>query len=130
VDRAILFRFHREPAVCRTRLELLRSLNPGVPIYGLGEPIGLDGAFEDLHVIEDRPPEWKWQHGDLAVADWYRAVGRERPFDVLRLVVDHRRGEVQTRRRLPPVARVRRPGTRIRRRGTVLSLPRGDLPPR
>jgi len=86
MERVILFRFHREPDVCRTRLELLRSLNPGVPIYGLGEPIGLDGAFEHLHVIEDRPPEWKWQHGDLAVADWYRAVGRERPFDVLHLI--------------------------------------------
>lgn len=86
MDRIVLFRFHRDPDVCRSRLDRLRLLNPGVPIYGLGERIGLADEFEHLHVVEDRDAEWKWMHGDLAAADWYREVGHAADFDVVHLV--------------------------------------------
>ncbi|PSQ17462.1 hypothetical protein BRD00_07045 [Halobacteriales archaeon QS_8_69_26] len=86
MERIVVFRFHRDPEVCRSRLRLLRQLNPGVPIYGLGERIGLEGEFEDLHVIDDRDAEWKWKNGDLALARWFRAVGHEVDFDVAHVV--------------------------------------------
>lgn len=86
MDRIVVFRFHRDPDLCRSRLRVLRRLNPGVPVYGLGEPIGLAGEFADLHVIGDRDAEWKWQHGDLALARWFREVGRAVEFDVVHVV--------------------------------------------
>lgn len=86
MDRVVVFRFHRDPEVCRSRLDLLRRLNPEVPVYGLGERIGLAEEFEDLHVIEDRDPDWQWRHGDLALARWFREVGRDLAFDRLHLV--------------------------------------------
>ena len=84
--RIVVFRFHGNPDLCRSRLRLLRRLNPGVPVYGLGERIGLADEFADLHVIDDRAAEWKWKNGDLALARWFEAVGREVEFDVVHVV--------------------------------------------
>jgi hypothetical protein len=45
VKRLIVFRFHKAPLVCRSRIALLRRLNPDVPICGLfGGPHGIRGA--------------------------------------------------------------------------------------
>jgi hypothetical protein len=72
---------------------LLRRLNPGVPIYGLfggdrrlpriaaARLLGLDGLY-----ASPRGARWSWQHGDLALAAWYRDVGHRLAFDVLHLV--------------------------------------------
>jgi len=84
--RIVVFRFHENPDLCRSRLRLLRRLNPGVPVYGLGERIDLADEFTDLHVIDDRDAEWKWKNGDLALARWFEAVGREVEFDVVHVV--------------------------------------------
>jgi hypothetical protein len=74
-------------------VELLRQLNPSVPIYGLfggsnvliravgRQLVGLDG----LHRSRESA-RWNWQHGDLALAAWYRDVGSTLQFDVLHLV--------------------------------------------
>lgn len=86
MDRIAVFRFHRDPGVCRTRLQLLRRLNPEVPVYGLGERIGLADEFADFHAIDGRDEEWAWKHGDLALAEWYREVGHAVEFDVAHLV--------------------------------------------
>jgi hypothetical protein len=86
MDRVVVFRFHRNPAVCRSRLELFRTLNPDVPVYGLGEPIGIDDALEHRHTVDGGDGDWAWQHGDLALADWYREVGRDLSFDVVHVV--------------------------------------------
>jgi hypothetical protein len=79
--------------VCRSRVSLLRALNPDVPIYGLfGGPRRLpDGALRALVGLDglscspERGP-WSWQHGDLALAAWFREAGRPLRFDVLHLV--------------------------------------------
>jgi hypothetical protein len=95
--RLVVFRFHRAPLVCRSRVTLLRELNPGVPIVGLfGGDVGIKGApvrfggkaalgLDALYSSSDSPA-LNWQHGDLVLAGWYREVGHTLRFDVLHLV--------------------------------------------
>ncbi len=95
MQRLILFRFHDHLDVCRSRLELLRHFNPGVPIHGLyGGPLGsgvsahqaLAPLLDTTWEIPVEDPAWKWQHGDLALVDWYWAVGQALDFEVLHLL--------------------------------------------
>jgi hypothetical protein len=97
VARLVVFRFDHDPLVCRSRVRLLRRLNPGVPIVGLyGGEAGLRRIAHrlgsrpiltlDSFFASPRAGRWNWQHGDLALAAWYRAVGRLLPFDVVHLV--------------------------------------------
>jgi hypothetical protein len=87
--RLVVFRFHKAPLVCRSRVALLRRLNPDVPIYGLfggrsvlgKRLVGLDGLYSS-----PAPADWNWKHSDLVLARWYRDVGHTLPFDVLHLV--------------------------------------------
>ena len=92
MKRAVLFRFHRAPRVCRSRVSLLRELNPGVPVYGLfggrrlpaallSQLVDLDGVY-----VSHGSDRWNWQHGDFALTAWYRAVGSHLDFDVLHVV--------------------------------------------
>jgi hypothetical protein len=97
VERIIVFRFHKAPRVCRSRVALLHELNPGVPIYGLfgGERglrglglrvganalIGLDGLYSSAGT-----GRWNWQHSDLVLAAWYRDVGFRIPFDIVHVI--------------------------------------------
>jgi len=97
VRRIVVFRFDRNPRICRERIDLLRRLNPGVPIVGLygggggyraaafrigSRPaLGLDSFYRSRH-----SGRWNWQHGDLALAAWYRDAGRHLGFDVVHLV--------------------------------------------
>lgn len=82
----VVFRFHRAPEACRRVLRLVRRLNPGVSIHGLGERIGIADALDTLHVIEGRDAEWHWKDGDLVLCEWFEAVGRELSFDRLHLI--------------------------------------------
>jgi hypothetical protein len=93
----VVFRFDRNPLVCRARVRTLRRLNPGVPVVGLyGGAAGYRGAsFRlgsrgvvglDSFYASRRTGQWNWQHGDLALAAWYRDVGHRLEFDVLHLV--------------------------------------------
>jgi hypothetical protein len=95
VRRIVLFRFHQNQAVCRNRLDLLRRHNPGTPLYGLyggdetlfprvAQSIGQE--FSHLYCLSGKTAAWKWLHGDLAVREWHRAVGRELEFDMLHVV--------------------------------------------
>ncbi len=78
--------------MCRSRIALLRALNPSVPIYGLFGGSKLERSvakmlldLEGLYV-STRPERWNWQHSDLAVAAWYREVGSRVPFDVAHVI--------------------------------------------
>lgn len=90
--RLILFRFHRDPAVCHARIEQLRSLNPGVPIHGLyGGPQADARAMvrlplDELFTVPLDDAYWKWRNGDLCVRWWYRELGRHARFDVAHVV--------------------------------------------
>ena len=92
MKRAVLFRFHKAPLVCRSKVSLLRRLNPGVAVYGLfgggwmptaalRHLVGLDSVY-----VSRRSDRWNWQHGDFALTDWYRAVGSRLDFDVLHVL--------------------------------------------
>jgi hypothetical protein len=94
LQRVIVFRFHAAYGVCRNRLDHLRRLNPGVPIFGLygGESAGfaearrsLSGHLEHVWEIPATEAAWKWRHGDLSLLRWYRELGQQLSFDVLHL---------------------------------------------
>ena len=92
-----MFRFDRDPLVCRGRVQLLRALNPGVPICGVfggdrgykrallrlagTSVLRLDGLY-----CSPRGAEWNWKNGDLVLADWYREAGHRIDFEVAHLV--------------------------------------------
>ncbi len=95
MKRLVLFRFHQNRVVCKNRLDVLRRYNPAIEIHGLygGEEsmypnvqraIGDD--FSSLFCLKGKTAQWKWLHGDLAVREWYQAVGRLLAFDVVHLV--------------------------------------------
>jgi hypothetical protein len=95
--RVILFRFDRDPLVCRGRVELLRALNPGVPICGVfGGARGPRRAFFRLFggsllrldslYCSPRAAEWNWKNGDLVLADWYRKAGHRIDFEIAHVI--------------------------------------------
>jgi len=68
-------------------------LNPSVPIYGLlGGGGKLKGTalktFLDLDGLYSsrESDKWNWQHSDLALAAWYRAVGSQLSFDIVHVI--------------------------------------------
>ena len=97
ITRLVVFRFDRNPLICRSRVRQLRRLNPDVVIAGLyGGAAGLRGALFraasrsllglDSFYASSRDGRWNWQHGDLALAAWFRDVGGRYAFDVAHLV--------------------------------------------
>lgn len=95
MKRIVVFRFHKNAAVCRNRLELLRLFNPSTEFYGLyggderraGSIVRSLGAhLEHCYCIEGRSARWKWQNGDLALAAWFRDFGERVSFDVVHLI--------------------------------------------
>jgi hypothetical protein len=90
---AILFWIYREPEICRDRAELLRRLNPELPLYVLygGQPDdadafrqALDGLHDDFYAF---PMPWsaqrKWMHGDQLLAAWFRDRGADLEWDTV-----------------------------------------------
>lgn len=97
MKRIILFRFDRNPLVCRARVALLRELNPGVSVCGIfgGEQGYRHTAFRlggktflhlDSLYCSPRPGRWSWINLDLALAAWYRDVGFRTDFDTAHVV--------------------------------------------
>ncbi len=93
VRRIIVFRFHKAPLVCRSRVALLRELNPSIAIYGVFG--GKGAAFRvggkalvgvDALYSSRESAQWNWRHSDLVLAAWYRDVGCEIPFDIVHLI--------------------------------------------
>lgn len=96
MKRVVLFRFHKEFEVCRSRIEILRKFNPAIliyPIYG-GSKENLDQAksfccetdLEPFYEVESNDLNWKWKNGDLQIQQWFKAVGRNLTFDFLHLI--------------------------------------------
>ena len=90
----VLFRCHAHASVCANRISLLRTLNPDVRIYSLfggipeaaGELKTVLGNFIDGWYSTERPKEWNWRHGDLAVRKWFLDGGCKVSFGRLYLV--------------------------------------------
>jgi len=92
---ALLFWFYKDPGVCVNHLQILRRLNPAIPVYGLyGGPGNDAGAFRgccdllhDCYTTSAPPdPLWRWRNGDLLLREWYQERGRFLPFDLLAIV--------------------------------------------
>jgi hypothetical protein len=93
---AILFWFYKKPQVCENRLEILRKYNPDTPIYGLygGDPkeanryrLTLCEYLDDFYVFDQqKDTNWKWLHGDLMIATWYRERGIGLSWDTIVVV--------------------------------------------
>lgn len=92
MKRVVLFRFHKNLAVCKNKLALIKKFNPDVPMYGLyGGPIddpegmqkGLKDELLDIYSFADKPDMWKWKNGDLATRLWHQHIGHRIEFDVL-----------------------------------------------
>lgn len=95
MKRIVLFMFHGQWDVCRSRLRLFRRFNPEIEIYGLfgGEAEDLESAqalrgegLLDVFHLRDRSPRWKWANTDLAVRVWFAERGHQIDFDVVHLV--------------------------------------------
>jgi hypothetical protein len=93
---AILFWFYKEPNLCRNRLQILRKYNPEAPIFGLyGGKLEEANKYKEIlgkyldafyTFPQERSPDWKWQHGDLMILDWYRNIGSNLLWDSLVIV--------------------------------------------
>lgn len=87
--RIILFRFHRDFAVCRNHIAIIRAYNPGIEIHGLygGPERDLKKAshlpFDSFFSVPLDDPYWKWLNGDLAIRWWYMEVGNKLRFDLV-----------------------------------------------
>lgn len=95
--RIVVFRFDRDPLVCRDKIQWLRLYNPGIKIFGLyGGPFGYRRAafvsmgrrFLGLDHLYCSPHagRWNWKNGDLALGNWFERVGRHEDFDVLHFI--------------------------------------------
>jgi hypothetical protein len=92
---ASLFWFYKDPSVCVNHLQILRRLNPAMPVYGLyGGSFNNAAAFreccdllDDCYTTSAPPdPQWRWRNGDLLLLEWYQERGRFLPFDLLAIV--------------------------------------------
>jgi hypothetical protein len=97
VKAIVLFRFDRDPYVCRSRIRLLRALNPGIPVHGL---FGGEHGFKrslfalagkraldlDSLYLSPRSGRANWNQGDFLLSHWYRDEGWKIDFDVAYLV--------------------------------------------
>jgi|CXWL01.1.fsa_nt_gi hypothetical protein len=88
----VLLRCHRDAALCRDRLALLRALAPRCALHalfgGADEDFAafraeLGDAVEGCTSVPRRALRWKWLHGDLALAAWFRGHGHNLAFDRL-----------------------------------------------
>jgi hypothetical protein len=90
-----LLHFHSHFDLCAARIGLLRHLNPALEIHGLygGETANLTAARRleqaGLQLVFHDPTRsaaWNKKNTDLAVAQWFRAVGISIPFDRLHVI--------------------------------------------
>lgn len=95
MNRIILFRYHKKPLVCRSRLRQLKKFNPGVKIFGLygGQELEfpkyekyLNSYFEHNYCIKNKTNFWKWKNSDLSTRLWYKNVGKNIEFDMVHII--------------------------------------------
>jgi hypothetical protein len=88
----ILFWFYEKPQVCENHLRLMKKNNPDLRIFGLygGKKKYaqkfkklLDIYLDDFYISSNynKPPSWKWIHGDLMILDWFENRGKNLKWD-------------------------------------------------
>jgi hypothetical protein len=87
--------FHKFFDGCAARVDFLRALNPGLPIWALyGGPASeapraraaMSGRADHFSELPIGDSHWRWKNTDLSVRWWHRAVGTTLTFDVLHVV--------------------------------------------
>lgn len=95
MHRIILFRYHKNPFVCRDRLQQLKNFNPEIKIFGLygGKEDDfprfkkyLNPFLEHNYCIKNKSNHWKWKNSDLAIRLWYKNIGKKLNFDMLHVI--------------------------------------------
>ena len=95
MKRIALFRYHNQANICINRIELFKHYNPYTPVYGLfGGPEEnfdtyqrlLDTYLKGNYCLKEKPDEWKWKNGDLAIRKWYMDYGKDLDFDMLHIL--------------------------------------------
>ena len=95
MHRIILFRYHKNPFVCRDRLWQLKNFNPEIKIFGLygGKEDEfpkfkkyLDPFFEHNYCIKNKSNHWKCKNSDLGIGLWYKNIGKKLEFDMLHVI--------------------------------------------
>jgi hypothetical protein len=95
MKRIILFRFHKNPTICRNRIRLLKKLNPDTQIFGLfgGEEKDykefqkkLRPYLKNIYCIQEKTKLWKWKNCDLALRLWYKEFGNKLSFDMIHVI--------------------------------------------
>lgn len=92
MDRAVLFRFHKNLSLCKRRISLLQNFNPEVPIYGVtDEGVNTteltEAGLEHVLFLDDiLTGREKWKNGDLVIKEWFDQHGHNVPFDVLHVI--------------------------------------------
>lgn len=84
----ILFRFHKSFDVCKQKLELLRRMNPDMPIHGMYGGVGGVEAVPDfckdlldtLYALPFEDKLYSWRNGDICVRWWYKEEGHKHDF--------------------------------------------------
>jgi len=93
--RAVVVVFHKEWQLCRSRVRLLRALNPDIAVHAIlgGSRSEHAEATACLESVVDSSSScrlgdgrWQWQHTDLVIRDWHRHHGRAHAFDVLHVM--------------------------------------------
>jgi hypothetical protein len=89
MKRIIVFRYHDQLDVCKSRLMLLKQFNPNTPIYGLyGGPedqysdyeSGLSELLSANYCFKGKDAKWKWKNGDLVILEWFKDFGKDIDF--------------------------------------------------
>lgn len=88
MSEIILFRYHRDFAVCEQTLRQLKRLNPDLGIHGLygGSPAevlptSLTDLLDSNWTVPSDDYFYKWRNGDLCARLWYQHIGRTLDFD-------------------------------------------------
>lgn len=83
MTQAIHFRFHKEFDVCLQNLNLLRRMNPDVPIHGMYGGFGgvqslpqeLIAKCDTMWALPFEDPLYNWMNGDLCTRWWFKDFG-------------------------------------------------------
>lgn len=95
MDKAIVFRFYKEPEICLNHLEIVKKHNPGVKVFGLygwkqeesnTYKTILKDQLDDFYISPYTDSHRKRENWDLVLADWFTQRGNELQWDSVYIV--------------------------------------------
>ena len=86
----VLYRYHTNFELVKSRLRLIKHIDPNIPIYGiyggskedfLESSKVLNEFLEDNYLVKVEDGRWKWLHADITYKMWYEDVGKNIDFE-------------------------------------------------